>query len=690
MMILHLKDFTLSVDFQKGSVVSLAIRGRERLAAYAPLFRIRLRDGAGNTCLLLPDDARLCTEQEDGAIYSDFSTADVAVRVRLSDENGEAAWRIAVTPEDARYFVEWVDFPPVTLPRLAASDDGGRGGRILFPYNEGVLIDDADLREGMWLRHADAEYPSMGSYAVFPNMVCSQMLAYLWEDAGLYIGAHDDRRGVKEIDFIREENGVTLRFRLFCGTDFGEAFETAYPIVFSVTEGRWEAAAERYREWFEGALPMRAQKIVENPNIPAWYEDSPLVVSYPVRGVHDMDEMRPNKLYPYTNALPLLDEIKAACRARLLVLLMHWEGTAPWAPPYVWPPFGGTENFDAFLGALHQRGDLLGVYCSGFGYTIQSNLIASYNQEADYRARALHRGMCAGPDGEVAISNICQGQRSGYDICPASEVGRAVLQEAYAPLLESELDYVQILDQNHGGGQYFCYSREHGHAPGPGAWMTEHMQNMLADWNRIAGKTLFGCESAAAEPFVGNLLFSDNRFELNYMIGTPVPLYAYLYHEYVRNFMGNQVCCPFRAEEDTLRYRLAYSFSIGDSMTLVLTQDGELMSYWGMRDFSILPDKEKALRLIANLTHFYREQAKPYLYAGRMIPAPAVACQSIAFTRRNDGRTVTLPALLSSAWEATDGSRALILVNPQEMEARCTVNGETVCVPASDAVLLRL
>ena len=32
-----------------------------------------------------------------------------------------------------------------------------------------------------------------------------------------------------------------------------------------------------------------------------------------------------------------------------------------------------------------------------------------------------------------------------------------LLDEAYAPLFEeSGLDYVQILDQNHGGGQYFC------------------------------------------------------------------------------------------------------------------------------------------------------------------------------------------------------------------------------------------
>ena len=684
-MTLNLKALTISVDFQIGEITSLIICERERLAAHLPLFRIRLRDKDGSSLMVTAYDANRCVETDDGALYDDFSLTDISVHVTLMNENGEAAWRIAVTPKSDRYFVEWVEFPPIVLPALQENNHDGTGGQILFPYNEGVLVSDINTHT-----YDEAEYPSKGSYCVFPNMVCSQMLAYLWEDAGLYMGAHDERRGVKDIDFIKEQDGVALRFRLFCGTNFGETFETDYSIVFCAIEGKWESAAERYRKWFENALPKGVKKISENCEIPEWYADSPLVVSYPIRGLYDMDEIKPNKLYPYTNALPLLDEIKKVCGSRLLVLLMHWEGTAPWAPPYVWPPFGEAENFNEFLSALHGKGDLLGVYCSGFGYTLQSNLIADYNKETEYDHQKLERGMCAGPDGKIAISNICQGQRSGYDICPASETGRKLLKEAYSPLLESDLDYVQILDQNHGGGQYFCYSREHGHAPGPGKWMTENMQNMLSDWNHIAGKTLLGCESAAAEPFIGNLLFSDNRYELNYRLGVAVPLYAYLYHEYVRNFMGNQVSCPFRIEDDTLRYRLAYSFCAGDCMTLVLHPDGELMFHWGMRDFSSFPDKEKALCLVANLTRFYQEHAKPYLYAGRMIPGPNVECETISLATRRSDRIVTLPSILSSAWEAEDKSRVLILVNPSDSDVCCKVNNVQVAVPPLDAMIITL
>ena len=689
-MILNFKNLSLSIDYEKGFLSSLKTGGVERLVAPSPLFKVRLRDAEGNAVITDSTEAKLCTPTADGAIYGDFSSADISVRASITDENGEAAWRISVTPNDSNYFVEWVDFPSVILPALEKNNTEGNGGRILYPYNEGVIISDISSREESFIHYEDPEYPSKGSFGIFPNMVCSQMIAYLWENTGLYIGAHDPQRAVKDINIVKVEKGVMLKIRLFCGTDFGQKFETDYPIVFSAIDGTWESAAERYRAWFESSLPNKVKKIIENPDLPEWYKDSPLVVSYPVRGTHDMDEMTPNKLYPYTNALPILDSIKKACDARLLVLLMHWEGTAPWAPPYVWPPYGDKTSFDEFLHKLHERGDMLGVYCSGFGYTMQSNLIAEYNKESEYKERGLERGMCAGPDGKVSISNICTGQRSGYDICPASPVGRALLDEAYEPLLKSELDYVQILDQNHGGGQYFCYGKDHGHPPAPGAWMTKNMQNMLSDWNDTAGKMLLGCESAASEAFIGNLLFSDNRFELNYFLGTPVPMYAYIYHEYVRNFMGNQVCCPLNMNEESLRYRIAYSFSAGDCMTLVLTQDGDLMDQWGMKDFSCLPNKDKALRLIANLTKFYKEEASKYLYAGRMIESPEIECDCVTFGRWDAKRSTTLPAILHSSWEATDGSRALILVNPSECEAICKVDGSAVTIHAMSAKKISL
>lgn len=685
-MLLNLKGFSLGVDFEKGIINSLIINGKERISGQSLIFRMRLRDRDGGAVFLTSADVSFCKGIRTGAVYKSLSE-NVTVYVRLEEQNGDAAWYIKAIPADDKYFVEWVEFPSVTLPFLEDNNTSGTGGKILFPYNEGALVSDMDNRENCYFRYHEAEYPSLGVYAVFPNMVCSQMLAYIWDECGLYIGAHDAKRGVKDINFYKAENGVTLRLRLYSGSGFGEAFETDYPVIFSVTEGRWEAAAERYRKWFEENLPKNAVKTAENKALPQWYEDSPLVVTYPVRGVHDMDKMDPNRLYPYTNALPIIEQIKEQCHSRLLVLLMHWEGTAPWAPPYVWQPYGGTENFNLFKEKLHENGDMLGVYCSGFGYTIQSNLVDSYCKKDEYEEKELWRGMCADVGGKVKISRICTGQRSGYDICPASEVGRELLNEAYRGLLESGIDYSQILDQNHGGGQYFCYSSDHGHPEAPGSWMTENMQELLSGWNEIAPNMLLGCESAASEPFIGNLRFSDNRYELNYSIGVPVPLYSYIYHEYLRNFMGNQVSCPLSETDDgNLLYRLAYSFSVGDSMTLVIDQDGQIKSRWGGLRTNHVADKEKILRLVENLTAFYKDEGKEFLFNGRMISSPKVECGKIEFLRDDSDRKVKLPSILSTAWESADGNRALILVNPSDEESTCRVEGVDYVISPLSAV----
>jgi hypothetical protein len=101
-----------------------------------------------------------------------------------------------------------------------------------------------------------------------------------------------------------------------------------------------------------------------------------------------------------------------------------------------------------------------------------------------------------------------------------------------------------------------------------------------------------------------------------------------------------------------------------------------------------VPDQEKLLRLVRNLTAFYREKAKPYLYAGRMIAPEEVDCPMLEFGRRDRERTVCLPAILTTAWEAEDGQRAQLLVNPLDEKTVCTVKNKEYTVPPLSAMLI--
>lgn len=686
-MLLNLKNATLNVDFNAGHIASFNALGKERLCGKLPLFKLRVRNKGRRSCELSAYDAHSVSISDNGAEYSNFEGYAISVNVKIFEIDGEAEWHITASPNDEQILIESVDFPLVKLPKLCENNAEGNGGTVLFPMNEGVLIRDNNKRANGWFKHKEPAYPSEGNYAIFPNMICSQMIAYIFDDCSVYIGAHDSARGVKQIDFFEQDGGIVLLMRLFSGTSFGEAYSNDFPLILSVLGTNWQDSAERYREWFEENLPPRVKKISENSEIPVWYESSPLVVAYPVRGIHDMDEMKPNRLFPYINAKPVLDDIKDKTGAKILALLMHWEGTAPWAPPYVWPPFGGEDVFNEFADALHRSGDILGVYCSGFGYTMRSNLL-DYDNSREFEQRGLSGAMCADTDSIPRISKICTGQRSGYDICPACDTGKRLLEDAYTPLFGSKIDYAQILDQNHGGGQYLCFSEKHGHAPTAGAWMTKNMQKMLMGWNQLAKDKLFGCESASAEPFIGNLLFNDNRFELNYIFGEPVPFYAYVYHEYIRNFMGNQVCCPFPSEIDTIRYRIGYSFTIGDSMTLTLTPDGDILSNWSTRDFTNFPDKEKTYRFIRNLVHFYNTEAKPYLYSGRMITPKRILCEPVTFDVW-DGFKNTYPLLHTAAYES-DGNKVQITVNPWDECKTFEMDGKKYSISPLSAMITNI
>lgn len=662
-----------------GSVTSVRAGERELLHAQTSLFTLSLLDRSGARVILSQSQARSVTRTGDGFVYAGFPVP-VSVTVGGVRENA-----LTISVENhTDSLVEWTEFPRLCCGPLAKN--GGEGA-ILFPYNEGALVDDIALRESGPFRRYEPVYPSGGSYAMFPNMVFAQFLCYMAGDSGLYIGQHDALRGPKAIDFMPENGGVTLYCRAFSGGDYGESHDRGYASVLKAFTGSWYDGADIYRDYLEADLPIGLTRARENTLLPQWYHEPLVVVSYPVRGIHDMDKMDPNALFPYSNALPMIDEIAEKTGSRILVLLMHWEGTAPWAPPYVWPPYGGEDVFRDFMDRLHESGHLLGVYCSGFGFTKHSNLIDDYDNTDRIDREDLYRAFCASERNTKEISHICTGQRSGYDLCVASETAKKILDEAYRPLLVSGVDYAQILDQNHGGGQYLCYSRDHGHAPCPGAWMTREMQELLASWQAIGGKMLLGCESSAAEPFLPYLLMSDCRYELNYHIGSPVPLFAYLYHEYLHNFMGNQVSLGLDGQT-TLLYRLAWSFSIGDVMTLVTTPDGRLMRSWGDHDFNALPDRDEALDFIGRLIAFQKQNLLPFFSGGRMLRPEPYTARRVSYPRVN-GTLFETVSVLSTAWEA-DGKRIQLFVNPCDTDETVTFRGTTLTVPARDAAMTGL
>lgn len=270
--------------------------------------------------------------------------------------------------------------------------------------------------------------------------------------------------------------------------------------------------------------------------------------------------------------------------------------------------------------------------------------------------------MCVGPDQRLEYRTVCTPQIRGYDFCPTSPFLREVIAKEVKNMFSAGVDYIQLLDQNHGGGSYFCYSQSHGHPPVPGSWQVKAVKEILENVHQE--KKVFGCESAAAQPFIGNLLFSDNRSTLAELVGDAVPAYAYIYHSRVNNFMGNQCCSEMRYHDDDYRYRLAYSFLAGDMLTIVINEDAEIMHHWGAARNNIPNPEQSSCFALIKECNAWRIAAKEYLCHGDMQKPITYACEDIChftmFRRQDFDKPV--PKVMLNAF-SFNGKRADIFIN---------------------------
>ena len=657
---------TLAMDRTDGSIVYLGKEENLLSDRTEPLFRLRFCNDDGSFSCYDSRDAGNCAYSKKGKtarfVYSDFPGQDFKVSVSVRPDRNDGLFHFSMDVDTGNQ-IDWMEYPCISVRETSSEDEG-----ILWPYNEGAFYTDASKH-----KYIEPEYPSRGNYAMCPGMVSTPFLAQVTGKGGVYFGAHDPARNTRQIDFRKTDGGIRLQIRLYPGSGKG-SYKSSDETVLGCFEGTWHSAADIYRDWFdschEGFVPIE-----ENTSLPEWYTDPFVVLTYCVRGHHDMDDMSPNKLFPYVNALPFMEDFSEQTGAPVMALLMHWEGTAPWAPPYVWPPYGGETALREFVDRMHAIGGTVGVYCSGMGWTQKSNLV-DYDKSAVFAAMDLGKEMCQAPDGSLPLSEICTGQRSGYDLCPSRDFTAKTLHDEIGKIRSAGVDYIQMMDQNHGGTPYMCYSRSHSHPFTPGKWETEAANGIYSWILKDNPGLVLGCESAAAEAFIPNLLFSDDRNGLNFSGGIPVPLYSYIYHGYVTNFMGNNVCgdtiIDCRRTPGIFQYRLAYSFLAGDVLTVVIDDEGNIQWAWGQRDFSpeYRPDREAALSLIRTLTG-WRKAMPEFLQLGRTLHPLAIECSMTPFY--TDAGVVNVPDVLTASY-GYKGRRAHFLVNwnPESRTVRCT------------------
>ncbi len=665
---------TLRIDEQSGTITDwhMGERSLLRHASPLPLFILHFRANTGEPLQVTARDAATCEvdcTDEGGETYLVLRFARLAglpihavIHMRTTYEQQLTHWRLVLTYEEEKT-LEWVKFPGIVVPNDLVAAEGD--ARLLWPALEGTLIEDAHLRERTWMRYEPETYPSKSWDGTYPAANSAQMMAYCTSTGGLYLAAHDPNHTPKRIEYLVDDDraGIQLDFQVFPGASTPGTWEMAYEMVLGVFQGDWYDAASIYRRWWEKTPQVQVVR-------PSWLRsrEEPLVVIFPVRGTHDVGEMAPNEYYPYERALPTIERLAQRLDTRVLALLMHWEGTAPWAPPYVWPPFGGVEPFARFATQLHERGHLLGVYASGIGWT-QESLLVAYDRSEQFTREGLHAVMCLSPSGELPFSLNCAGQqRWGYDMCPGVPFVTGVVTHEIAQLAANGCDYAQFFDQQPGGAPANCYSHEHGHPPVPGPWQVAAMRQVYKAAIEAAGETMvLGCEGAAAPPYFSSLPMNDARANMAFWVGHPVPLHAFLYHKHTSNFMGNQVyihaALDCAASPENFSIRLAYAFLAGDRLAITLGSGGTIQWGWCAPWEMTPPEQEPSAHFIRTLLTWRKCNAQAFLMEGRM-EKPYPVATGLHNLLRMDGSRIPWPAVMTSRWSLPDGRQAQLFVNP--------------------------
>lgn len=648
---------------RNGALESICgVDGIERVRPAKDLFSLCLLDVAGEESVFTSSDFSFSRE---GSRFAYCHTNGLRVVVDVRADHGALCVRPRVSGCPVGMRLNWCDVPHVNV---------STGGLLYWPYEDGCEVSDYTVRTNKfaWERYRDAGWvercTAAGGY--YPGTAQMQFLAHYRDGRGLYFAAHDEKHVQKLVEWeYRDKSTARLTLQTLCGDAREGVWAPDFDYVLRPYCGGWKEACELHRDWVR-TLPEFAAA----PSLPEWAEDSPITLIYAVKG-EGMDNtvgMAANRYYPYTNALVEVDRYAKLFDSRIMAVLMHWEGTAPWCPPYVWPPYGGESALAAFRDALHSRGHLLGLYCSGTAWTQVSCVDPSYSRSQQFVQEGLARCMMRGPKGQIdaSICNHTRAQRFGYDLCLCVDWSRRTLLDEVMKIARFGVDYCQFFDQNLGGGPNRCWSGEHGHPPVPGAWMTDAMSNlqesMVASIRKAGSGMTIGCEGAAATPFVKNLYFNDSRSFFPRRFGRSVPGVSYVLHEWMCNFSGNQVAV--RSDEN---FRWAYSFHCGDMLSAVLGPDGKLVTAWAVPWSEPLPDQDELIALIRSLNSI-RKRYPQYLLRGRMMRPPfGVETGSVVVGRGDCAHEYD--EVLWSYWQAPSGECKGFATNWQRHPAQIRI-----------------
>ena len=599
----------------------------------------------------------------------------VVCRVLLEPDSPLSKWRISVK-NNTSYGIRAIHYPVVHSPLIlgeSAEDDyfvwARRGGELFPEPGQSLeLSKPAFFLPPAFTAHSRPEFRADGGRtwrpAQYPGPVASQLQAYYDGTAGLYLATYDGAGNVKHFGLVRLPDGLDVSIEHNYDERPGLSFDLPYDTVLGVFHGDWYAAADLYKQW---AVQQSwcARKTVERKELPGWLLEPRHTLEYECRGdyqrvrggyVFPPSDYPWGKFWPAKKVIPLTREYASIFGTPVVAWYNGWEKIGnPCGPVDIFPPLEGTESLQAAMAEIRREGHIPFMCVWGLRWCYKR---PSDGDDGWARFEREGRPLAALNDsGEE--NRIIQGNMESVfvPVCIGSDRTQRRWKDWFRKLMDLGAVALEF-DLQLGGYPPVCYSDKHGHPPGYGPWMHQKMLAFLREIQRMAHtrdrEAILSVEDVCETWIQSNDLMLTRPYHLG-----RIPLFNYLYHEYIP-FLGGDGRNELAHPETELMQQAANFISGNQSWLMVGINDYD---FGANRNYPIFS-------LLRNILRAQRTYAHPYLVFGRMLKPVQVKTATVKVERwLPPGKEVLeppkvdVPAVMSSVWQSPEGKTGYVLVN---------------------------
>ena len=673
----------LRFDTEDGRLVSLlhTASGHEHIDASqaASLWRLEFADGS---VLDASASASFSWESSENALQLRWELDEpaglvVAASVTLERESTESHWRIAVEGLGERGLTS------LRFPRI---------GSIAAQEGETFAV---PIWGGESTRHARSILNSVpdGQWSwEYPGFMSLQAIA-LYGDAGpgLSLSSRDTESRQKRF-FIHGDQSDGLMMELAHIPTLDEAvdgrYALPYPVVVDAFDGDWFTVAERYRAW---ALeqPFAQAARAKAGVTPEWLRETALWVWN--RG-HS-----PGVLGP---AAALQEELELP----VSVFWHWWHGCAydHNFPEYL-PP---REGADAFRAALQEADE------AGLRAIVYMNQRLWCTGGESWERENAARFAVKNPDGAYRqeVYNTFMGTP-----CVPMCIGTQFWRDTYAGLVEEAVNDLGVhgIYMDQACLSLPCYDPTHGHPIGGGNWWMDANEQLTEDIRARTAKTRpvmlagEGCGESWL-PHLDAMLALQVSMERYKAPGQweAIPFFHAVYAP-IATLYGNYSSltrppyddlwpAEFAPERplELLDRKFSTQFRLEQARAFVWGQQPTVANFQP----SHLEERAEEMDFVMTLARLRRE-ASAYLQDGTMLRAPRIPLEPVEIPMSRlsiyagqqeavQEFTHEVDPVIASAWRATDGSVAVVLVNitGEERAFQLVLDDAEFPLPASGVV----